>query len=165
MDVLIFDNTKQQFVEAEIVKAEYSNLPLKKDGWQFNWKTAYKKDDSEVYLLREKNASNSIQGFVQLIWVEEMLVMNLLEIAPRNLGRKEKRFEFVAGCLIAYACNKSFTLQTNYRGFLIFETKTKLRAWYTEKYYAQTAMHNRMFIEPIDSIKLIKEYLERKKEQ
>ncbi len=88
--------------------------------------------------------------------------MNLIELAPHNIGKESKRYEFVAGCLIAFGCYESFKLETNYKGFLTFETKTKLRAWYKKKYYAEDAMGNKMFIWPEDGIKLINEYLTRK---
>lgn len=92
-----------------------------------------------------------------------MLIMDLVEIAPHNIGRKNKRYDYVAGCLIAFACRESFKLESSYKGFLAFESKTRLINWYKENYYAQVAMGQKMFIEPIDGKKLIATYLKRSK--
>ena len=91
-----------------------------------------------------------------------MLIMDLVEIAPHNIGRKNKRYDYVAGCLIAFACRETFKLENNYKGFLTFESKTKLIEWYIENYYAKIAMGQKMYIEPNDGQKLIEEYLNRK---
>lgn len=86
----------------------------------------------------------------------------LSELAPHNIGRDSKRYEYVAGCLISFSCYESFKLETSYKGFISFETKTKQRAWYKENYYAEDAMGNKMFIWPDDSLQLIDKYLNRK---
>lgn len=163
MDVLIHDNQRNRLVSAEIILAEKDDLPLKKNGWSFNWKSAFKKKDSDIYLIRVKGGTLSLEGLIQLSEYEGMLFMNLIELAPHNIGTQNKKFEFVAGCLISFACYKSFSLNTNYKGFVSFETKTKLRNWYKNNYYAQHAMGNKMFIEPQDGIRLINDYLNRKK--
>ena len=68
----------------------------------------------------------------------------------------------MAGCLIAFACRQSFKLESNYKGFLTFESKTKLIDWYIEKYNAKIAIGQKIYIEPKDGQKLINEYLNRK---
>ena len=92
-----------------------------------------------------------------------MLIMDLVEIAPYNIGKGTKRYDYVAGCLIAFSCKESFKLESNYKGFLTFESKTKLIDWYMEKYHAKIAIGQKMFIEPNDGQILINEYLNRKK--
>lgn len=93
---------------------------------------------------------------------EGMLIMDLIEIAPHNIGKKNKKYDYAAGCLIAFACREAFKLESNYKGFLTFESKTKLINWYRKKYYAKIAMGQKMYIEPEDGKNLIKEYLNRK---
>ena len=156
------DNENNRLVTAEIVLAVPSDLPLKKNGWNFNWKTALKIKNSKIFIIRVKKMVHSLEGLIQLSEIEGMLFMNLIELAPHNIGRESKRFEFVAGCLISFGCYQSFKLETNYKGFVSFETKTKLRKWYQDNYFAQDAMGNKMFIDPEDGIKLIKQYLNRK---
>ena len=149
-------------IEGEIVEASFKGMPLKKDGWNFNWRTIFKKKHTETFVLRLKSNPESIQGVLQLRIQEEMLIMDLVEIAPHNIGREDKRYDYVAGCLIAFACRESFKLESSYKGFLTFESKTKLIDWYMEKYYAKIAMGQKMFIEPDDGQNLINEYLNRK---
>lgn len=88
-----------------------------------------------------------------------MLYLNNIEVASHNLGLKGK-YENVAGCLIAYACLKSFELGKNaYEGYLTFESKTELISLYQNRYRATLAMGQRMFIEPEMGLKLIDKYL------
>jgi len=159
----IFDNQTKNLVEAEIVKGTTKNMPLKKDGWNFNWRSTIKRKNTTTYILRLKSNPSSIQGVLHLKKEGGMLIMDLVEIAPHNLGQENKRYKYVAGCLIAYACRESFKLESNYKGFLTFESKTQLIGWYKERYYAKIAMGQKMYIEPIDGEKLIDEYLKRNK--
>jgi len=159
----ILDNHIENLVEVEIIRGTTKEMPLKKDGWKFNWKSTIKKKDTETYVLRLKSNPSSIQGVLHLRKQEGMLIMDLVEIAPHNIGQKSKRYRYVAGCLIAFACRESFKLESNYKGFLTFESKTKLINWYNQNYYAQIAMGQKMYIEPSDGEKLIKEYLKRSK--
>lgn len=104
-----------------------------------------------------------MQGILHLKVQEGMLIMNLVEIALHNIGRKKKQCDYVAGCLIAFACRESFKLETNYKGFVSFESKTKLIDWYMEHYYAQRIGDQKMFIDEIGGQKLIDTYLNRTK--
>ena len=147
----------------EIVEASAKDMPFKKDGWNFNWKTIFKKKNTKTYVLRLKSSPTSVQGVLHLRSEGGMLIMDLVELAPHNIGRKNKRYDYVAGCLIAFACRETFKLESNYKGFLTFESKTKLIDWYMEKYNAKLAMGQKMFIEPTDGLQLIEQYLNRKK--
>jgi len=141
----IFDNQTKNLVEAEIVKGTTKNMPLKKDGWNFNWRSTIKRKNTTTYILRLKSNPSSIQGVLHLKKEGGMLIMDLVEIAPHNLGQENKRYKYVA------------------KGFLTFESKTQLIGWYKERYYAKIAMGQKMYIEPIDGEKLIDEYLKRNK--
>ena len=114
--------------------------PQIKKSWNFNWRSTIKKKNTSTYVLRLKSNPSSIQGVLHLKIQEGMLIMDLVEIAPHNLGQKNKRYKYVAGCLIAFACRESFKLETTYKGFLTFESKTQLIDWYKEHYYAKVAM-------------------------
>ena len=158
----LLDLRTDSLVEAEIVKATIKDMPLKKDGWNFTRRTVFKYKNTETFILRLISNPESIQGILQLRKQGGMLIMDLVEIAPHNIGRKNKRYAYVAGCLIAFACRETFKLENNYKGFLTFESKTKLIEWYIENYYAKIAMGQKMYIEPNDGQKLIEEYLNRK---
>ena len=159
----ILDNQTKTLVEAEIIKGTVKEMPLKKDGWNFNWKSIIKRKNTDTYILRLKSNPSSIQGVLHLKKREGMLIMDLVEIAPHNIGQENKRYKSVAGCLIAFAYRESFKLESNYKGFLSFESKTKLMDWYMKTYYAKIAMGQKMYIEPSDGEKLINEYLKRTK--
>lgn len=159
LDILIRDNKSSKLISAEIVSVNENDFPIISDAWSFNWLKTFRQKTSKVYMLRVKDSNGNPEGFIQLSEIEGMLFMNLIELAPHNIGKTDKRYDFVAGCLISFACYKSFHLKSNYAGFLSFETKTKLKEWYKEKYFAQSAIGNKMFIMPNDGVKLIDKYL------
>ncbi|WP_245895681.1 hypothetical protein [Flavobacterium album] len=92
--------------------------------------------------------------------------MAFVEIAPHNQG-KDKEFERVAGCLIAFACRLSFIKGNDiYRGWLAFdvleedkEAEIKLMANYSQKYHAKRFGETTMVIPPEGGQKLIEEFL------
>ncbi len=75
---------------------------LKKNGWNFNWRTEQKDLSKEVYKLTIVNNPNIIQGLISLSVETDHIFINLLESAPFNTG-KGKLYEGVAGNLVAYA--------------------------------------------------------------
>lgn len=160
--IYILDVVNDSLTKAEIVPADYSNAPLKKDGWNFNWRQLIQEQNSKTFLLKTIELPKSIEGAIQLKIENKMLIMNALEIAPHNIGSKNKKYDYVAGCLIAFACRESFKLESDYKGFLTFVSKTNLIKWYADKYGAVAALGQRMYIDDINGVKLVKEYLERK---
>lgn len=155
----LLDNSTSCLVEAEIILASLKDIPSEKGGWKFNWKTVFQDKETQTYVIRLKNASFTIQGILGLKKVNEMLIMDLVEIAPHNIGSERKRYKHVAGCLIAFACRESFKLLNNYNGFLIFESKTNLISWYETNYNAKLISGQRMCIEPNAGKALIEKYL------
>lgn len=159
--VYILDVQNDQLVKAEIVVPEPNEIPLKKDGWSFNWRELSKEKKSRMFILRTIGLNPSVEGALQLKTENEMLIMNVLEIAPHNIGRKNKKYDYVAGCLIAFACKESFKLKSTYKGFLTFMAKTSLINWYSIKYGASIGLGQRMYIDSEKGLKLINEYLEK----
>jgi len=135
-------------------------LPLKKDGWNFNWNQLFKIEGSLIYKIAIEETPGKIEGVVMLtLYNEEMLFMNNIEVAPHNIG-KDKKYDNVAGCLLAFACKKSFELGIgNYQGFLTFDSKTELIELYHYKYGATLAMGNKMFFDVVVGKNLMKKYL------
>lgn len=160
MEIYLLETNTHTKIEANIEIAKSQDMPVKKDGWLFTWRTLYKTEGAEFYKLALKNNSSEIQGVLMLsVMYEEMLYMNNIEVAPHNIGSKGK-YDYVAGALIAYGCLKSFELgKNNYKGFLTFESKTELIPLYQNKYGAILAMGQRMFIEPEIGLELIEKYL------
>ena len=158
----ILDRKANKLEEAEVRMAKRAELPLKKDGWSFNWKIAAKLGNSQIYVLATLSNRQQIQGALQLHMYEGMVVMELLEVHPLNRGSKNKKYDHVAGCLIAFACSEAFLNEGNYHGFLTFRSKTELIEMYKNKYGATQTIGNRMYIDPDQGMKLMNQYLEDK---
>ena len=161
----ILDKTNGRLVKAEIIPIDKKDAPLKKDGWNFNWRQIVQEENAQTYVLRLLGSPNSIEGALHLKVEYDMLIMDVLELAPHNIGQTNKHYDFVAGCLIAFACRESFKLEGNYKGFLTFVSKTGLIRWYSEKYGAESGLGQRMFIDWTAGKRLIDEYLHREKNE
>jgi hypothetical protein len=157
--VYILDTKSSRLIEADIVVAERKNVPLKKNGWNFNWKQLVQEQNTQTFILKIIELPQSVEGALHLKVESGMLIMDAVEIAPHNIGRNKKRYDYVAGCLIAFACRESFKLEGSYKGFLTFVSKTNLIKWYSEKYGATLALGQRMFIDSEAGEKLINKYL------
>jgi len=155
----IYELGNNKLIEVEIVIASVK-MPFKKNGWKFDWNKLIKEKNTKTYILKLKGDFESIEGILQLRIENDMLIMDVIEIAPHNLGPTNKKFDYVAGCLIAFACRESFKLEGNYKGFLIFASKTNLINWYKKKYGATQALGQRMYIDDINGLKLIERYLD-----
>ena len=160
MEIQLLERKKNLLLAGQIQQAFNKDMPLKRDGWQFTWKKLYKTEGATFFKITLSISSSDLEGILMLTLMnEEMLYMNNIEVAPHNFGSKGKH-DYVAGCLIAYACYKSFELgKGNYRGYLTFDSKTKLIPLYQQKYGATLAMGQKMFIEPPTGRELIKKYL------
>lgn len=161
--IYIFDKIKEELVKSEIVSMDKKTIPLKKDGWNFNWRQIFNDKKGETFVLRTLNSPDQIEGAVQLKTEYDMLIMDVLELAPHNIGQKVKRYDYVAGCLIAFACRESFKFEGDYKGFLTFVSKTGLIEWYANMYGADLALGQRMFIDWENGEQLIEKYLNRTK--
>ena len=92
--------------------------------------------------------------------------MAFLEIAPHNKGH-HKKFDKIAGCLIAFACRLSFKEgEGDYKGWLAFDVleedkqdEIKLMAVYCEKYGAIKFGETTMLITPENGQDLITKFL------
>ena len=160
MQVRVTEVKSDKSIAAKIEKASGKDMPLKKDGWQFSWKSLYKTEGADFYKLTLVGDSSKLQGVVMLTLMnDEMLFMNTIEVASHNFGRNGK-YDKVVGCLIAFACLQSIELgRGNYEGYLTFESKTVLIPYYEKKYGARLALGQRMFIEPETGERLISQYL------
>lgn len=160
--IYVYDNEEKIFIRAEIIPAKHIKLPLKKDGWNFDWNKVNKEKDSETYILRTLRKPFTIEGMLLLKKEDGMLIMDLVEIAPHNIGTSNKRFDNVAGCLIAFACRESYNLESDYKGYLTFTSKSNLIELYQKKYGAVLTIGRRMYIDDRIGLKLIKKYLDLK---
>jgi hypothetical protein len=132
-----------------------SKQTIKKNGWNFNWKSELDNDINEVYKLTIVGNPDIIQGVLSIRKESDHIFMNLLESAPFNIGRN-KLYEGVAGNLVAFACKLSF--QFAFDGFVSFTAKTKLINHYEETLGAYHFGGHRMIIATESSKKLVEKY-------
>jgi len=160
MEVWIIDTRSRKKVIGIISRAERKEMPLKKNGWQFNWRLLFNAEESEYYKLTLEDTPYQIEGIIMIsLMNEEMVYLNNIEVAPHNLGT-EGKYENVAGILLAYACIQAFEQGIGtYRGYLAFESKTKLILLYQNKYGATQAMGQKMFFDQRAGINLINKYI------
>lgn len=133
-----------------------NNKIKESDQFEFDWKLEKKKDHDvyKIYLLDQKDG---ILGLLALkdIKKELRIHINLIEISKKNRG-KNKKFDRIAGSLIAYACQLSF--DKSYDGFVSLTPKTKLIDHYCKNYgFEQFGRQLGLGYEA--SIYLIKKYL------
>jgi hypothetical protein len=122
--------------------------------FEFDWLT----ESSFMVFRLEILSSNEILGLmsIDLIPVELRLEIRLLELSKENVGR-QRRFENVAGILIASACKISFKM--GFFGFVSLIPKTRLITHYQPRYgFEQYGRH--LAVDMEKSQLLIKKYLE-----
>ncbi|MEM7572699.1 MAG: hypothetical protein AAF433_07355 [Bacteroidota bacterium] len=149
-----------EVIEALITEASKSDLPSKKDGWQFRWKKLGKTEGAQFYKLVTVEDPEVVEGMLMLTLInEEILYMNNIEVAPHNYG-KDGKYDNIAGGLIAFGCYKSFEQGRNYYlGYLSFDSKTQLIELYQNKCGATFAMGQKMFFDPSAGKQLMQKYL------
>lgn len=143
--------------QTEIATLKESDLTktLKKNEWNFNWKSEFDDLKKEVYKLTIVNNPDIIQGLLSVTMESDHVFLNLLESAPFNIG-KRKMYQGVAGNLVAYACKLSF--QKGYDGFVAFTAKTRLIKHYEETLGAYHFMNQRMIIDTSAAKFLVSKY-------
>ncbi|MEN0006918.1 MAG: hypothetical protein AAF798_22390 [Bacteroidota bacterium] len=160
MEVKVIEKLLQVERVATISRLERREIPLKKDGWNFNWRALFNTQGSELHKIALLETPVLVEGVVMLsLFNEKMLFMNNIELAPHNIGAG-KKYERIAGCLLAFACKQSFEYgRDTYRGYLSFDSKTELINWYQYQYGAKIARGNKMYFDPDTGTKLMKEFL------
>ena len=154
MEVQLLDK-KGNRINGEILETNPSELRKLKD-WKFNWDEIIKSNKSKVYKLQ----TGKIEALLAIqFFDDEFFEMKNIEVAPSNYGSKGK-YENAAQILMSYACLLSFELNKGpYKGYLSFISKGKLIDYYIEKYNAELVFRERMQINPINGLQLIKEHL------
>ncbi|HEY8782208.1 MAG TPA: hypothetical protein VIM16_11360 [Mucilaginibacter sp.] len=155
-------------VEALIKKGNVSEMPSIQQGWRFNFDKELKKlKNATGYLLVTEEAPEVIEGCMifQLI-DKQQPYMAFVEVAPHN-KRNTKTYDYVAGCLIAFAYQLSVTEGVgDYNSMLQFdvmeekkEDEIKLMALYSTKYHAKRWNGTTMVIMDEDGEALVKKYI------
>lgn len=132
MDVNILDVLSNKLVNAEIKPAsteDFNGLQYENRFTHFSWKELQKTNHDEVFKL-ERNGT--LLGLIQF-FNEKMLLQTIeitkLEVAIENVGAK-KKFDYIAGCLIAFACLEALKLTGELFLFYTKDTKKNYLAKY-----------------------------------
>jgi hypothetical protein len=161
-------NQEKDEIEAEILEGKNIKLPSIQDGWRFNFKKHSKATDVYTYALTSIESPDVIEGCLMYKMLDKNQPdMAFIEVAPHN-SVSTKKYDFFAGCLIAYACRLSFIHgQGDFKGWLAFDVQEedkkeeeKLMRLYSSKYRAKRFdKTTTMLIMPEDGEALIRLYL------
>lgn len=123
--------------------------------YSFNWKKL--KNESVIYKLTLADRDD-ILGLIGLVEhpSEERTEIKLLALSAENVG-KDKLYDRIAGCLIAFAGNEATQKYKNYRA-LSLVPKTEIRYHYIRKYGMLDAGWQ-LYLEDTPLLRVINEYL------
>ncbi len=144
-----------KLVEAviELVEEEDWKIIANDKRFGFKWIKEKKQIVHKIRLSVEKRILGLLS--IEDIPKELRLHIRLIEVNSNDIGR-QKEYENIAGCLIAFTCKQSF--KKNYDGFVSLYWKTELKRLYTEKYGFEELGMN-LYTELSNSEELIKKYL------
>jgi hypothetical protein len=170
MKVKILNTNENIFVGAEIIDTAQNKivLPSITEAWRFNFKKHSKVKEFKTFALICEETPKIIEGCL-IFKMKDTIepYMAFIEIAPHNKSENRK-YDKVAGCLIAFACRLSFIHgEGDYKGWLAFdvleehkENEIKLMSLYSQKYNALKFGETKtMLIPPEGGEKLINEFL------
>ncbi|MBK6640676.1 MAG: hypothetical protein KBH11_07515 [Bacteroidia bacterium] len=126
---------------------------LKSKQFKFKWNTESKYEVYKLYITE----SEEIVGLMSLQdWPKELrLEIRLIESSKDNVG-SHKKYDRIAGSLIAFACGTSF--ERGYNGFISLVPKTALRSYYINEYGMEEAGKS-VYSDTRNSAKLLDKYL------
>ncbi|KGE89698.1 MAG: hypothetical protein ACE362_07120 [Phaeodactylibacter xiamenensis] len=144
-----------ELIEARVEPVEgkdWANIE-KNNAFQFDWTLEKRHETYKVRL----DSDEEILGLISFkdIPGEFRIHICLIEVNRRDVGRK-KRYDHLAGCLLAFACEQSF--KRDYEGYVSLRPKTELIGHYVSKYGFRQLGKN-LFVELADAERLINEYL------
>ena len=144
-----------KLVEAviELVEEEDWKIIEKDKRFGFKWIKEKKQIVHKIRLAVEKRILGLLS--IEDIPKELRIHIRLIEVNSDDVG-KQKDYENIAGCLIAFTCKQSF--KKNYDGFVSLYSKTELKRLYREKYGFEELGMN-LYTELSNSEDLIKKYL------
>ncbi|MBC9915162.1 hypothetical protein ICL55_32280 [Chitinophaga varians] len=169
MQVKIFEVKSGSEIEALIRKGTIREMPSMHDGWQFNFdKELQKLKNATGYLLVTDEDPLTVEGCMIFQLIDKKApYLSMIEVAPHN-RHAGKKYDWVAGCLIAYAFMLSVRLgRDDYKAYLQLdvleeqeENERKLMEVYSTRYHAKRiGTTTTMVIADEDGEKLVEKYL------
>ncbi len=130
------------------------------------WEQVYQSDEFEFDWSKERKwtvykltleGDAVIQGLVAIedIIRESRIHIHLIENALSNRS-KDKIYDYVAGCLLAFLCKLAF--DKDYKGFVSLHSKSEIVDLYKNKYYF-LEMGQNLFIDTERAAFLVSKYL------
>jgi len=123
--------------------------------WLFDWETELDLSKRKIYKLATVNNPKIIHGLLSVEDKSDHIFIHLIESANFNKGTNKMYFG-VPGNLFAFACKLSF--EKGYDGYIAFDSKSALIDHYKKKLGATHFKGQRMFIETVSALKLVKKY-------
>lgn len=147
----VVDTEYRQVTSNEIKKIQ------KQSNWQFDWPLQWSQQEpnSEFYKLTVKG-SREVQGLIHCIIEQGCVKAELVESAPRNIG-KDGKYKGVGAHLFAIAVKRSFESKSD--GYVYFESKTRLIKHYQKTLGARIISGNLMCINNAAAIELLNKYI------
>lgn len=147
------DGTRHTIVILPVSHVDRSAIS-RSNRFEFDWRKPTGKTSLKLVL----KDSGVILGLISITDRPEELAIeiNMLESSKENVGR-QKEYEGVAGCLIAYMCREAF--KKGYNGFVCLVPKTELVRHYRD-IYGMTYTGLYMFVDGMGSYKIIQRYIE-----
>lgn len=142
--------------EAIIKAVEPSDFTLiTKKRYSFNWQSL--KKSTTIYKLNIKGEKDILGVMALIDYPDEFRIeIKLLASSIENQGRN-KKYERIAGCMIAFACRLSFKKYLK-NACVSLVPKTALFNHYKQKYYMIWS-GRQLFLENDSLDKLVNEYL------
>jgi hypothetical protein len=126
--------------------------------WLFDWIIELDSPNRDVYKLVTVSNSDIIHGLLCLEDKQDHIFIHLVESANFNKGRR-KMYLGIAGNLFAFTCKSSF--EKGYEGYVAFDSKSALIEHYKRKLGATHFKGQRMYIETVNALKLVKKYYQK----
>lgn len=137
MPWLLKNKTGEEYIaDCELLSKIDKPKLMKHYGWSkgFNWFKYLDVNNSFTAYKLVINGDTGIQGLIALCPEEGYVLVDLIEKSPNNRKPFEE-FINVAEVLFGFACKCS--LDSGYRGFIMFYPKSVLAEHYITKYKAQ----------------------------
>jgi len=126
---------------------------LKSKRFGFDW---HKFSDKQLFKLCLKEDDTEL-GLMAISSPEDPRIqIDLIESSVGNIG-KNKEYEGICGCLLAYACRESFRL--GYDGYISLIPKTVLKNHYIDLYGFEDTGMLTVFSDSENSLKLIQKFI------
>jgi hypothetical protein len=167
MEIKILKVSTDELLGATILDGKKVKLPSIQDGWRFNFD---KLSNADTYALISEESQETVEGCLIFQMPDKKIPYKAyLEVAPHN-QTSPKRYDYIAGCLIAFAFKVSVQRgKGDYQAQLFFdvqeekeENAKKLIELYRTKYGALFLGETTLVIIDGAGYNLISKYLERK---